>query len=254
MNFPEPCFKFCGVAYLLLIEYDGTDFYGWQIQPKVRTVQGELLGAARRLFNDKNLRIIGASRTDRGVHAVGQVACIFTQNEKSPEEVKRALNALTGADLYVKAVRVVDDDFNPRFQAKSKVYRYRVLSGRSPLRRRFVWEYTPPLDFTLLEETANIYKEIKDFAHLSVEKERNTEVEIFQVKWLRHGDEFHFLIEANRFLNKMVRILVGMSVSIASGKAPAEWLRGIRDGIRPKRIVVAPPQGLCLEKVVFDDD
>ena len=236
---------------MLVIEYDGTDFYGWQIQPRVRTVQGELLGAARRIFDDENLRVIGASRTDRGVHALGQVACIYTKISRPPEEVRNALNALTGDDIFVKDVKLVKDDFNPRFQAKSKVYRYRVLHGRSPLRRRYVWEYTPSIHLELLKKTAEAYKRIKDFANLSVEKEKDTTVNVLQVEWYRNGDEFHFIIEANRFLYKMVRILVGMSIAIASGKIPIEWLYEIEEGTRPKRIVVAPPQGLCLEKVNF---
>lgn len=239
------------MAYLLFIEYDGTDFYGWQIQPDVRTVQGELLGVARKVFNEDDIKIIGASRTDRGVHAIEQVACIYTRKSRPLQEIKSALNALTGNDLYVKDVKVVENDFNPRFSARSKVYRYRVLQGRSPLRRRYVWEYTPTLDLMLLKKTADIYSKIKDFSHLSVEKEKNTSVEILQVKWFKEGDEFHFLIQANRFLHKMVRILVGVSVLIASERVSVDWLQEIQDGKGPKRIVVAPPQGLYLERVVF---
>ncbi len=242
------------MAYKLLIEYDGTDFYGWQIQPHQRTVQGELLQAARSLFQDPNLRLFGASRTDRGVHAMGQVAAIYTSQTRPLDVIRNALNALTGPDVVVHEVQEVPDTFHPRYDALGKRYRYRVLKGRSPLRRRFVWEYPFELDFQVLQEIAKRYQHTKNFRYLSVGPVENPEVEIQEVRWEQHEDEYHFVIEADRFLYKMVRTLVGMAVAVASGRVPMEELKRALRGEPPRRLVIAPPQGLTLEEVFYPSE
>lgn len=242
------------MAYKLWVEYDGTDFYGWQIQPDRRTVQGELLQAARTLFRDPQLKVLGASRTDRGVHAIGQVAAIYTVSPRPVEVIRNALNALTGPDLEVHRVQEVPDTFHPRYDAVAKRYRYRVLLGRSPLRRRFVWEYPFSLDFQVLQKIAVSYQRAKDFRFFAVGPVDNPIVHISFATWEEHGDEYHFVVEADRFLYKMVRAMVGMAVAVASGRLEMEEIEHALEGSRPRRLVIAPPQGLVLEAVKYPEN
>jgi tRNA pseudouridine38-40 synthase len=241
------------LVFRIDVEYDGTDFYGWQVQSGLRTVQGEMIQSISKIIRSP-FRLIGASRTDAGVHAEGQVASLHleTRTSRKVETLKKALNGLLPRDIYVKSVRRVSPDFHARFSARSKIYRYRVLEGRSPIRSRYVWEYPRPLDGEILEELSLAIKGTHDFSSLSVKTPAGKgKVNVKRAKWVKKGDEWHFIIEADRFLYKMVRILVGLQVSIASGRTPKEvLLEALEEGKKP-RIMMAPPQGLSLVEVKY---
>ncbi|HDM89730.1 MAG TPA: tRNA pseudouridine synthase A [candidate division WOR-3 bacterium] len=233
----------------LLIEYDGGDFYGWQVQPVVRTVQGELLKALRVLFPEGQFKLVGASRTDRGVHAEGQVASLHTDFDVDVESLRQSLNGLTGSDILIKEAIEAEPDFNARYRAKGKLYRYRVLLGKSPLKRRFAWECPFEPDFDVLNRLASEVLGEHDFSLLSTD-ERGGKCNVRYAAWLDRGEEVHFEIIADRFLHKMVRILAGTMVLIASGRLEEESLVGFFRG-RRSRVLVAPPHGLTLVRVYY---
>ncbi|MEO0142504.1 MAG: tRNA pseudouridine(38-40) synthase TruA [candidate division WOR-3 bacterium] len=153
--------------FKLTIEYEGTDFFGWQYQPNKRTVQGEIESALKRITKE-NIRVIGAGRTDQGVHALGQVANFKTESEIKPENLKDALNSLIADDVYIKEIIEVPLDFNARSSAKSKIYQYNIMRKYSPLQRRYFWlvEYT--LNLGEMKRAIRYFIGEHDFKNLSV--------------------------------------------------------------------------------------
>ncbi len=240
-------------VYKLTIEYDGTDFRGWQIQSDARTVQGVIEKALEQLIGHHRFRFVGASRTDSGVHAEGQVASLRVDTLRMPiDEFHRALNQILPPDVFVLKFEEADPKFHARFQAKGKLYRYRVLPGkRSPIRRRFVWEYPQQLDIDILNSYASQLLGTHDFKAILVGEQKDAVCSIETSEWTQSGDELVYRIKGNRFLYKMVRILVATMVKMASGGLPADTIRlMLTAGQRPK-IFVAPPQGLTLVEVFY---
>ncbi len=240
-------------VYKLTIEYDGTDFKGWQIQPNARTVQGVLEKAIEQLVGHHRFRFVGASRTDTGVHAEGQVASLRVDTLRMPpEDFHYSMNRILPPDVFVKSFEEADAKFHARFQAKGKLYRYRLLPGRrSPIRRRFVWEYPQRLDLDLLSKTAKMVEGTHDFRAILVGEQKDATCTVERSEWSIEGDEFVYHIKGNRFIYKMVRILVATMVETASGRLPADTMRLIlQSKVRPK-IFVAPPQGLTLVRVFY---
>jgi len=240
-------------TFKLTIEYDGSEFRGWQIQPDVRTVQGELKNAVEKLISGK-FRIIGASRTDRGVHAEGQVVSLHLESIKfTPSELQKALNALLPPDIYVHSVEEVDPKFNARFNAKGKLYRYRIIpEKKSPIRRKYAWDGVENFS---LETAKSVFERIKgeiNFSGLIIgEAHENPITKITRSTVETHGDEVHFYIEGERFFYKMVRLLVGFTVAIATGREDENTLMRALRGERPKIFWIAPPEGLTLIKVFY---
>jgi len=215
----------------------------------VRTVQGELLKALRVLFPEGQFKLVGASRTDRGVHAEGQVASLHTDFDVDVESLKRSLNGLTASDILIKEASEAEPDFNARYSAKGKLYRYRVLLGKSPLLRRFAWECPFEPDLEALNRLASEVLGEHDFSLLSTD-ERGGTCNVKYAAWLERGEELYFEIIADRFLHKMVRILVGTMILIASGRIDEKSLAGYFRG-RRSRVLVAPPHGLTLVRVYY---
>ncbi|MEO0156935.1 MAG: tRNA pseudouridine(38-40) synthase TruA, partial [candidate division WOR-3 bacterium] len=151
----------------MTIEYDGTDFYGWQYQPDRRTVQGEIETAIKEITGE-NIRIIGAGRTDHGVHALGQVANFKINSDISCNNLKSGLNALTGEDIYIKEIKEVPSDFHARFSACSKVYQYKIMSNFSPIKRKYYWYVDYILNLNLMKETIKYFIGEHNFRNLSV--------------------------------------------------------------------------------------
>src|SRR3990172_1249902 len=135
------------MRFKLTVEYDGTDYHGWQVQPDGPTIQGTLEDAIRRMLGEST-RVAAAGRTDAGVHASGQVVSFSVQREAAPEVLLRGLNALTPRDISIRAADVVADDFDPRRAARSRVYTYRIWNARwpSPFWSRYAWHVPRPLD------------------------------------------------------------------------------------------------------------
>ena len=237
----------------LLLEYDGTNFAGWQIQRRDRTVQGELARALR-VFLREPICPIGSGRTDAGVHAAGQVAHFHTSSEEPVERILAALNGLLPSDIAVLEVEEADRDFHARYCAASKRYRYRISCAKAALDRTRVWTIYRRLDFDAILQASRLLPGTHSFEAFCKQAPPpdNFLCHITHCAWQRRGRELVFEIEANRFLRHMVRILVGTLVEIGAGRRPPGSLSTLLDGAdRGQAGPTAPPHGLCLLRVSY---
>jgi tRNA pseudouridine38-40 synthase len=244
----------------LVLHYEGRNFSGFQIQRNQRTVQGELSSLLGELCGEPSARLTAAGRTDRGVHATGQVASALIPDRFEPPELLRALNALAPADLWIESAERVHIDFHPRFDATSRTYVYRVgvtPETRSPFMAPWCWPLGLPLDRQRLEAAAGFTLGESDFtAFLKAgQPERGTICRVREAAWRDSpwaGGILEFEITADRFLHRMVRYLVGVMVDIGRGRRPVAEMEAMlrqAEGLRPA--VPAPPQGLFLTRVEY---
>lgn len=239
------------------VSYDGTDFAGSQLQPGVRTVQRELESACGRLFGEAT-RVAMAGRTDAGVHAVGQVGAFTAATRLDAPTIGRALNAHLPEDVSVRDVREVPPDFDPRRWARRRRYRYTIVNSRSrlPLWRRTAWHVEPQLDLSAMQSLAEALVGRRDFIACSgpLEPGRSSERTVFEACWSDQGCLLRFDIEADAFLPNMVRRLVGALVRVGTGSATKGEIAGLLEQARVASIgPVAPPQGLSLDRVTYDE-
>jgi len=237
----------------LKIEYDGTDFSGWQKQPKLRTVQGEIEDKLKRILQEK-ITLIGSGRTDVGVHALEQVANFKTESELNLTSMHRGLNSLLPEDIFVKDVEEVDSDFNSRYGAKSRVYRYRICLGKNIFMRRYSWEVPYCLDLSKIKKTTKIILGRQDFTSFCVSKSAKPDNHcfIFRAGWKKDGKRLDFEIEADRFLHTMVRSLVGTLIDAGRGYfSLKDFINILKAKDHKKAGLTAPAKGLYLVKVNY---
>lgn len=246
------------MRYKLIVEYDGTDFHGWQLQPEARTVQGVLEQAVAQLFGEA-VRVAAAGRTDAGVHAAGQVVAFTVANPRPPETVLRALNALTPFDVSIRAVETVDDDFDPRRAACGRVYRYRIwnASWRSPFWRRYAWHIARPLAVERMAAAATVLIGEHDFTSFrAADCDAAHPMRVIYRSEITAVDrQVIYTVEANAFLRSMVRNLIGTLVEVGFGERDAGAiveLLAARD--RTLAGDTAPACGLCLERVKYPSE
>ncbi len=238
---------------ILEIEYDGTNFSGWQIQPKKRTVQGEIEKNLEKIFGSKT-KLVGAGRTDAKVHALGQAANFKTRSELTSDEIKNALNRNLPDDIVIKKVKEVDLNFNARYSAKSKVYQYRICLCKTALRRNYVWEIKHNLNMRKVKEGTKLILGRHDFSSFCVAKstKENNFCKVKKASWKKRGFERIFEIEADRFLHSMVRSLLGTLVDVGRGYFSSEDFEKIlKSKDRKKAGMNAPARGLYLIKVNY---
>ncbi len=237
------------------IEYDGTRYFGWQLQKGQQTIQGEVEDALQVIFK-RLIRVTASGRTDTGVHARGQVAH-FDIPEFSLRRLKHSLNGILPRDIVIKRLEPAADDFHARFDAKERRYRYYISPEVTALQRRFSWIILSPLNVTLMQQGAEIIKANEDFkAFCKVNSDvKHYRCTIFQSRWLweKESGRLVYEIVANRFLHGMVRAIVGTLVALGQGKIGLDALQEIiLSGDRTRVPLTAPPQGLILEEVRYN--
>jgi tRNA pseudouridine38-40 synthase len=244
--------------FRLVLEYDGTDFEGWQAQPQgQRTVQGELQAALARVAGGA-VAVIGAGRTDAGVHAEGQVASASVDTRLAPETLQRALNAILPRDVAVRELAQVDAAFHARRDAQSKLYAYRIWNAttRSPLRERRALWVSARLDVPAMREAAGALVGTRDFASFQAagSSPGPTVRTLDQVALEAEGAELCCCFEARGFLRHMVRTLVGTLLDVGRGRRSPDSIAALlaaRD--RSQAGPTAPAHGLTLVRVSYRD-
>ena len=249
------------IRLALTLHYDGSAFFGWQSQRQERTVQGELEAAVERLTGARRA-VTGSGRTDRGVHATGQVAAVSVPARWTPQSFRKAMNAILPDDVWVRDVRAVPASFHPRFDAVGRTYLYRLgldEEARSPFLRRWCWCIRPSLDRGLLEDAAAVIVGGHSFAAFAKagQPERGTRCAVRSTLWEPwNGLGLTFTITADRYLHHMVRYLVGTMVDIARGARPLADLPTLLEcGPEPGRETSppAPARGLFLAAVEYPE-
>jgi len=240
----------------MVLEYDGTGYFGWQVQPGRPTIQGSLEKALATIVGEP-VRVEAAGRTDAGVHARGQVAAFTTERSVELRSLQRGLNALCGRDIVVRRLEPVADDFDPRRHARSRTYEYRICNSAwpSPFTQRYVWHVHRPLEVASMQRASAMLVGEHDFSSFQAadcdadNPVRRVDESRFDVL----GDELTYRITATAFLRHMVRSMVGTLVEIGRGERSAEdfaALLSARD--RTLGGPTAPAQGLCLTRVVYE--
>ncbi|MCF7810932.1 tRNA pseudouridine(38-40) synthase TruA [bacterium] len=237
----------------LIIEYDGTDFHGWQRQPDVRTVQEDIEQALSSIMQAE-ITVIGAGRTDAGVHALGQVAHFSTANPLNKENIINGTNSFLHDDVRILSIEEVTPDFHARKSAVSRSYRYQLSREHRPLKRRYTWCPECDWDDDLIRATARML--IGSHSFMSFSHARPGEDEyicnVTQADWIpdKFGAEFH--ISANRFMHKMVRGIVGALIDVGRGYISSdEFERLLYQPERNGATRVAKPRGLTLVEVEY---
>lgn len=237
---------------LAIIEYDGTDYEGFQVQRGKRTIQGELERALHRITGEK-IRVIGAGRTDTGVHASGQGVHFDTAWKNSNQVLQRALNAVLPTDLVIRSLVEVPHDFSARFSAERRTYRYTIWNHpiRSPLMARYAMWVAEPLDAEAMNAAAHHLIGKKDFGAFGTPPRGDNSVrEIYRASVTRNGERVIVEIEANAFLYRMVRRIVGTLLMVGKGTLSIEEFQQVVEKQRRAGEAV-PPNGLCLIQVKY---
>jgi tRNA pseudouridine38-40 synthase len=237
------------------VEYDGTDFAGFQVQRRgVRTVQGELEAALARLSDGERRAVDGAGRTDAGVHASGQVIAFTYAGRLDATGLESALNGQLPADIAIRDVRRTQPGFHPRRAARYREYRYTVWNGpHSPLRERQALGVRVPLDVAAMERAGQAFVGRHDFSAFGVVVEDRTPVRtVHAVRVRRQGALVTIDVRADAFLRGMVRRMVAVLLEVGHGKMTEEEVREAIAARTPARNgAMAPARGLCLRRVVL---
>ncbi len=249
--------------YRLLIQYDGTDFHGWQVQENDRTIQGELERVIGMLA-DADVGVIGSGRTDAGVHAEGQVANVRIADEKlTPEKLKSAINGNLWRDIRILKCERVEDDFHARFSAKRKTYIYRIINApvMSPFWRRYAHHEHKPLDVARMQAAARFFLGEHDWTAFS-SAQSDSEGRVRDVlelsvdsRWddRAQGAMIEIRVTATGFLRYMVRSIVGTLIEVGHGQKDDDTIQtAIITGNRDLAGKTAPAQGLTLLRVDYD--
>ncbi|HMJ26194.1 MAG TPA: tRNA pseudouridine(38-40) synthase TruA [Pyrinomonadaceae bacterium] len=248
--------------FKLLIQYDGTDFHGWQIQEGSRTVQGELVRVLS-LLDDREVKVHGSGRTDAGVHAAGQIASVQLLREITPDKLRNAINGNLDRDVRVLAAEVAPEEFHARYSAVGKTYLYRLVHGpvMSPFWVRFAHQEARPLVLERMRECATLFLGEHDWTAFSAAQSdaesrvRTISQMDISASWDERGlcNLIELTVTANGFLRYMVRSIVGTLLAVGRGEIEAETVRrAIKDGDRNLAGATAPACGLTLLRVQYE--
>ncbi|MBQ1650715.1 MAG: tRNA pseudouridine(38-40) synthase TruA [Prevotella sp.] len=242
------------MRYFIHLAYDGTRYHGWQIQPNGISVEGEIELRLSTLLRQP-IDIVGAGRTDAGVHARHMVAHFDIEDGCDTKQLCYRLNRMMPPDICIYKIEKVADDLHARFSATSRTYHYYISTKRNPFNRQYTWLCHYDLDFELMNQAAEILMEYKDFAsfcksHTDV---KTTFCNIIEAKWIKDDEGcYYFRIKANRFLRNMVRAVVGTLVEIGRHRLSLDDFRNVIEG--KKRTMAGesmPANALFLEKIEY---
>lgn len=239
----------------LTVEYDGTDYNGWQTQPNGHTIQETIEDCLKEITGEKTV-LHGSGRTDSGVHALSQTANFHTESTVGTLELKKGLNSILPKDIVIVGSEEVPEEFHAQFSSKSKIYVYKILNRayRSSLLRNRVWHVPYELNLDEMSEAAALIIGEHDFSAFA---QADTEVKskvraVLSSELIRAGYTIEFTIEANGFLKRMVRLIVGTMVQVGKGRlGPGEFEEILKSGEKNKFVIAAPPQGLYLKEVKY---
>lgn len=238
----------------LVIEYDGTNYDGWQQQKSGKTIHQTLNKAIVKVVNEE-ITLLGAGRTDAGTHAIGQVANFETQSNIPLFNLAQAINYYLPKDIVVKSAKKVPEKFHSRYSAKSKVYRYTILNSntRSAIGRNYCHYYATDLDIEKMQKASKALIGKHDFSTFKSKSEVISSVRtIKKLEIKKKGEYLFFTIEADGFLYKMVRAIVGTLLEVGRGKMTiGKFKETVKSGIRSKAGNTVPAHGLCLLRVKY---
>lgn len=243
------------LRYMIHLSYDGTAYHGWQVQPHSESVQGELQRALTTLLR-KEVEVVGAGRTDTGVHARHMAAHFDWDEELDTTQLAYRLNRILPRDIAIQKIETVDGDMHARFSATARTYHYYIHLRKNPFRSRYSLETHYELDFEKMNRAAETLLETEDFgafckSHSDV---KTTICKVTEARWIQQtDDEWYFRITANRFLRNMVRAVVGTLIEVGRGRASIEDFQRIIEG--KKRTDAGesmPAHALFLEKVEYN--
>ena len=238
----------------LVIEYDGTNYAGWQQQKNGKTIHQTLSKAIERVVNEK-ITLYGSGRTDAGTHAIGQVANFKTQSNIPIYNLVQAINFYLPKDIVVKSAKKVTWKFHSRYSAKFKVYRYTILNNktRNAIGRNYCHYYSTDLDIEKMRKASITLIGKHDFSTFKSKSDVISSVRtIKRLEIKKKGEYLFFTIEADGFLYKMVRAIVGTLLEVGRGKMTIkEFKKTVKSGIRSKAGNTVPANGLCLLRVKY---
>ncbi|MEI6891354.1 MAG: tRNA pseudouridine(38-40) synthase TruA [Pontiella sp.] len=243
--------------YKIKVSYDGTNYSGWQVQPKQKTVQGDIERLLAEMTGQKHVRVESSGRTDTGVHARAQVAHFDLPKEVDPKYFQRGLNAQLDRDIRIVTMEKVSNDFHARFSAVGKEYRYFIYNGLivPPTKRLYRLQEGRPLDVERMRVAAALLVGTHDFASFAANRRvpiKDTVRTITSFNVRRHGAEITLEVQGNGFLYKMVRGLAGFLVHVGMGRLEPEAVPDIlAHGKRTAKVQTAQPHGLFLWKVFY---
>lgn len=248
-------------TYKMIVAYDGTDYFGWQIQPIAKTVSSALQSTFTRIFNHP-VTLFGASRTDTGVHALGQVVRVRTPLTVSPQDILRAWNKSLPRDILIRSLEPVDDDFNPCFHVYEKTYWYTLfLKPPLPFVARYGWLYPfiNQVDFVKLEKILKLYLGTHDFASFCKQEDGKSTIRTInsiQIKKIARWNTAHITIKGPSFLRFQIRRMIGYALDIAQQSTKSiDYVKAMIDNPNPQQTLIkAEGSGLCLRKVVYLHD
>lgn len=239
--------------YKMIIQYDGTEYSGWQIQNNARTIQQEISKALTVLLKE-DVNLIGSGRTDAGVHALGQVANFRTNQELDLYKFKFSLNSLIPDDISIISIEKVNENFHSRFDAKKRTYIYLISQNKSPFFRRYSSFYPQSINIELLNEISTLFagkKNFSSFCKKSSEVE-NKVCEVYEIHWKQQMDLIVFKVSADRFLHGMVRAILGTLLKSLQVNDYAKFIEEIFSSEdRGSAGEAVPARGLFLYKVEY---
>ena len=243
--------KYC---YKLIIEYDGTAFHGWQIQPGRRTVQQTIIDAIK-TFTRETVKLEGSGRTDAGVHAIGQVGAFCCEHKYDCDDLRYRLNCLLPDDIAIRKISSAKPGFDPRRMASSRTYRYYICESRQPLNRNICHEVYNRLDIDRLNKAANILMGYHDYSAFCKRKslKDDNHCRIAKSIWFRRNGLLTYEVKADRFLHHMVRRLVGAMLAYGNSKLNLTQLKAFLNNKANVKYSV-PAKGLILINVTYRRD